>query len=74
MLDDSVYLDVPHEARYTRRVHFKNSEYETKVLIPMQEQFVEPTKKYAHYVLDVSSMDAHDVYAAVERIVEPHLS
>lgn len=72
LLDDSVYLDIPHDTRYVRRVHFKNSEYETKVLLPMQEQFVEPTKKFAHRVLDVSMMDADGVYEAVERIVKPH--
>jgi len=45
MLDKSIYLDVGHEKRWARRVHFKNDEYEKKVIIPMHNEHIEPTKK-----------------------------
>jgi len=65
----SIWLEAPHDARYARRVHFKYSEYEQKVLIPMQEQYAEPTKRYAGYVLDVSGMSKEQVLFEAEQII-----
>ena len=65
----TIYLDVPHAIRYKRRVHFKIPEYEQGVLIPMHEQYVEPTKKYAEHVIDITSLSQEKVFSTVEKIV-----
>lgn len=44
ILNESIYLDIEHDARWARRVHFKNEEYEKKVIIPMHNEYIEPTK------------------------------
>ncbi len=66
----SIWLEVDHATRWNRRVHFKNSEYEEKVLIPMHKQFVEPTKKYAQHVIDVSRLTAKQVFEKVDSIIK----
>lgn len=63
-----IWLDVPHDVRWARRVHFKFPEYEEKVLIPMHEKYVEPTKQFAQHVIDTSELDKGGVLIAVEKI------
>jgi len=65
----SIWLDVDHETRWERRVHFKNSEYEKKVLIPMHKKFAEPTKQFAAHVIDVSRLTREQVLAEAENII-----
>lgn len=71
LLDDSIYLDVEHDTRWKRRVHLgnKTTEYEQKVIIPMHNQFVEPTKKYAGHIIDVSNLTKEQVLEQVEHIL-----
>lgn len=69
LLNTSIYLDVGHEKRWSRRVHFKNEEYEKKVIIPMHNQFIEPSKKYAGYLIDVSNLTKEQVLEQVEKII-----
>lgn len=69
LLSTSIWLDVDHDTRWARRVHFKNSEYEEKVLKPMHEQFAEPTKKFAEYIIDVSDLSSEQVLEKVEKII-----
>jgi len=69
LLETSIYLEIDHNTRWSRRVHFKNDEYEKNVLIPMHKKYVEPTKKYAQYVIDVSNMNKEEVLEKVEEIV-----
>lgn len=69
LLDVSIWLEVAHDIRWERRVHFKFTEYEERVLKPMHGKYVEPTKKYAENIIDVSLMSKEDVFKQVERIV-----
>lgn len=70
LLDDSIYLDIEHSKRWERRVHFKNDEYEKKVIIPMHNEHIEPTKKYAKHVIDVTNLSKEEVLEKVEKILE----
>jgi uridine kinase len=74
LLDISIWLDVDHEKRWKRRVHFKNDEYEQKVLIPMQRQFVEPTKQYVKHIIDVNNLLKEEVLEKVEKIINQNFS
>ncbi len=67
----SLFLDMPHEARYARRAHFKDSEYEKKVLIPMHGEHVEPTKQYAKHIIDVATLSKAEVLTQAEKILLP---
>ena len=69
LLTTSIWLEVNHATRWSRRVHFKNKEYEEKVLIPMHQQYVEPTKQYAEYIIDVSNLTKEEVLEKVEGIL-----
>ncbi|MBU6323064.1 MAG: hypothetical protein KGI41_02485 [Patescibacteria group bacterium] len=72
LLDDSFFLDLPHEVRYERRAHFKIPEYERKILVPMHERYVEPTKTYARHVIDVQIVDATSLIGMVEKTLGLH--
>lgn len=72
-LTTSIWLDVDHETRWKRRVHFKYPEYEKKVLLPMHKQFAEPTKQYAAHVVDVSNLQKEQVLTEVEKILMDYL-
>ncbi len=69
MLSTSIWLEVDHETRWSRRVHFKNEEYEKKVLIPMHKQYAEPTKQYAEHIIDVSNLTKEQVLKEAEDIL-----
>ena len=69
MLDESIYLDIEHNKRWARRVHFKDDEYEKKVIIIMHNKHVEPTKKYASHVIDVSNLSKEQLLERVERVI-----
>jgi len=62
ILDYTIFLDLDYETRIKRRKKFMNPVYEQEVLIPMHQQFVEPTKTNADIVLDVSDTNQNDVY------------
>ena len=70
LLNTSIWLDTDHDTRWARRVHFKNPEYEEKVLKPMHKKFVEPTKQYAEHVIDVSNLSKEEVFSQVENILK----
>jgi|SRR3989344_7202782 len=69
----SIWLDVNHDTRWARRVHFKYPEYEEKVLLPMHKQFVEPTKQYADHIIQVASFSKEEIITKVENIISPLL-
>jgi len=68
----SIFLDVAHDVRWERRVHFKIDGYENAVLVPMHEQFVEPTKRHASDIIDVSDLKKDEVFKKVEEIILPY--
>ena len=67
LLDYSFYLDAGHDVRMQRRTNFLNKEYEEKVLVPMQKEYVESTKKFANEVIDVSKFDIPQVRDIIEQ-------
>ena len=62
----SYYLDLDYDTSVKRRKKFQDPVYESKILLPMHKKFVEPTRKYADIVLDVSKMSEDEVYKKVE--------
>jgi len=72
LFDIKIYLDIPHEARYARRVHFKDREYEEQFLIPMHKKYVEPTKTFAEHIINVSKLSKKEVLSDVEKIIFSH--
>ena len=68
-LDTSIWLDVDYEKRWERRVHFKYPEYKEKVLKPMHDKFVEPTKKYADHIIKASALTESQIEREVEDII-----
>jgi len=74
MLTTSIWLDVDHETRWQRRVHFKDSEYEQKVILPMYKEFAEPTKQYAEHMIDVTGLPREKVFEKVESILDKYLN
>ena len=74
LLDDSIFLDVAHDIRYSRRVHFKDNGYEKNVLLPLQKQYLEPTKEFAKHVIDVSALNTDEVFGLVDAVVRPYLT
>ncbi len=71
LLDYSFYLDANHDIRWERRENYsnKNSEYESNVIIPMHKEYTEPTKKYAHKIINADLLDTEKVFREVEKII-----
>lgn len=69
MLTTSIWLEIDHNKRWSRRIEFKNEEYEKKVLIPMHQEYAEPTKQYAQHIIDVTSLNKEQVLEKIEDIL-----
>lgn len=70
LFDKSFYLDVSHEVRILRRDKGRlvgDNEYNEKVLAPMHEKYVEPTKANANEVIDVTNMTIEEIRDTVYR-------
>jgi uridine kinase len=69
LYDYAIYLDVPFEVHTSRRVHGKlhnfSTEYDEKVLKPMHEQYVTPSRQYADLTLQVGAMNQQQVLEKV---------
>ncbi len=61
-----IYLDIPIEESLKRRTKDGDKEYVQKILIPMHKQYIEPTKKYADFVVDAARLGIDEVRDAVE--------
>lgn len=65
LFDFSVFLDLSNEQRIARRKKFDDIEdshaYFDAVLIPMHNEFVEPTKQYADLIIDVENVSREEV-------------
>ncbi len=69
LMDLKIYLDIPVRESIKRRSTNKfapGQDYYEKVLFPMHEEFVEPTKKYADLIIDVSTKSPDEIYRMVE--------
>lgn len=62
LYDLSIFLDLSTEERMKRRRTKKqNQEYIEKILIPMQEKYVESTKEFADLIIDTQNMGIKEV-------------
>jgi uridine kinase len=61
--DLKVFLDAPDALRLDRRLWAKDPQYVAEVLMPMHAQFIEPTKRHADLVIDVSRRTRAEVLA-----------
>ncbi len=72
--DLSVFLYLSHEQRIARRKKFNDVEdgqaYFDAVLIPMHNEFVEPTKQYADCIIDVENISKDDKLKKFTVIIE----
>lgn len=58
----AIYLDAPHELRFSRRQgEMMDKDYEQNVLMPMHRMYVEPQKERADVVIDVSDKTIQEV-------------
>lgn len=68
----SIWLDIDQSKSWKRRVHFKNNEYLEKVLLPMNREFVEPTKEFSDHIIDVSNLSKEEVFLKVKNLLNLH--
>lgn len=72
--DFSVFLDLSNEQRIARRKKFNDVEdgqaYFDAVLIPMHNQFVEPTKQYADVIIDVENISKDEKLKKFTTLIE----
>lgn len=73
LLTTSIWLEVDHETRWDRRVHFKNDAYEKEVLLPMHKEFAEPSKQHAQHIINVGQLTKDKVLLLVDSILQPFL-
>ena len=69
ILDISIYLDLSEEVRWARRLYPKDETRRRKILIPMHNKYIEPTKKYANYIINVNNLSKEEVFEKTEKIV-----
>ncbi len=69
LFDLRVFLDLNHETRIKRRNKFKDAIYLNKILIPMHNKYVEPTKRYADIIIDVGKLSQNQVLKRLEKIL-----
>lgn len=78
LLDVSIYLDAPFDQHISRRVHGKihnfPDDYNEKIIKPMHDKYVAPSKKFADTIIDVSKLDQAEVLRQVSNIVAPYVT
>jgi len=66
LYDMTIFLDLcPEERMRRRRKKFMSSEYIKRILLPMQEQYVEPTKRFASLVIDTARHSGEELQEIV---------
>ncbi|MCA9352005.1 hypothetical protein KC866_01255 [Patescibacteria group bacterium] len=69
LFETSIFLDIDQRMSWKRRVHFKNDAYFEEVILPMNTQYVIPTKQLAEHVIDVSNLSKKEVFQKAEEIL-----
>jgi len=67
------FLNLKEKLMLKRRKKFDDPDYDSKILIPMHKKYIEPTKKYADLVLNVSKMTEDEVYKKIENDIKNSL-
>ncbi len=73
LFDLSIFLDIPIDESMNRRdkvTYNDESEYNNKILFPMHQKYVEPTKDFADLRIDVLKNDKEEVFDAVYNELE----
>jgi uridine kinase len=70
LFETSIWLDIDQSKSWERRVHFKKDGYLEKVLLPMNEEFVQQSKQYVKHVIDVTDMKKEEVFEQVQYILD----
>lgn len=73
LLDYKLFLEAPFETHLARRIHDKAEGYAEKVLQPMHQRYVAPSKVQADTVIDVSERSPAEVLAEVLRLLPESL-
>ena len=71
-LDLMLYFDAPEEIRNQRRTKLRDEhfeEYNKKVLRPMYNQYLEPTKQYVHHAIDITKFTKEELVLRVEKML-----
>lgn len=68
--DLKVFLEAPSALRVGRRLWAKDPQYVSEVLVPMHDQFIEPTKRFADVVIDIEPLTRAEVLARVFREID----
>ena len=67
LLDFRIYLKASEKARIKRRTKFKNAEYIQKILLPMHNKYIKPTKKFANLILNT---EKYSIKQCSEQIIK----
>jgi len=59
--DLKIFLDAPDALRLDRRLWAKDPQYVEEVLAPMHKAYIEPTKRHADVVIDVTHLSRGEV-------------
>lgn len=75
LLETSIWLEAPHEARWKRRQHFPGQpeSYERVVYKPMHLEHVEAKKDFAEHVIDAGLLSKEHIFEEADRIISRYL-
>jgi len=73
LLKYAIYLDADLDTRIKRRTKFKNKLYIEKILVPMHQQYVNPTKQYADYIINTAKLSKVHVFKRIEKLLKNKL-
>lgn len=59
--DLKIFLDAPDALRLDRRLWAKDPQYVEEVLAPMHKAYIEPTRRFADVVIDVTTLSRAEV-------------
>src|SRR4030042_3406623 len=67
LLDFLIYIEANDRIRIKRRTKFKSLNYIKKILLPMHQKYIEPTKKFADLIIDT---DKNSIRQSCQKIIQ----
>lgn len=61
LFDRKYFLDLVEDKRLRRRTKFINPKYKDKILIPMHNQYIEPTRKYSDMIFNTEDLNPDEI-------------
>ena len=74
LLDCLIFCSADDDVRINRRTKFKRAEYVDKILLPMHDKYIEPTKKYADLILHTGKSSVKEVVRKSLKHLLPQLT